>query len=61
MRALLIYQRDLLGLICQREECASTGVHALHFAGIHGSKDLGAFSICLSGGYDDDKDEGDFM
>ena len=47
--------------MCQREECASTGVHALHFAGIHGSKDLGAFSICLSGGYDDDKDEGDFM
>lgn len=45
----------------QREECASAGVHALNFAGIHGTKDLGAFSICLSGGYEDDKDEGDFL
>ncbi|KIJ95627.1 hypothetical protein K443DRAFT_682892 [Laccaria amethystina LaAM-08-1] len=44
-----------------REECVSAGVHALHFAGIHGTNRLGAFSICLSGGYEDDKDEGHFF
>lgn len=44
-----------------REECANAGVHALHWAGIHGTKDLGGFSVCLSNSYEDDEDGGDTL
>lgn len=39
------------------------GVHALSQAGIHGDarENGGAYSICLSGGYEDNKDLGDKM
>ena len=37
------------------------GVHAVTVAGIHGSKKTGAYSVCLSGGYEDDSDDGDFL
>jgi len=43
-----------------RRECSDAGVHRPLNAGIAGSKD-GAASICISGGYEDDKDEGDFI
>jgi E3 ubiquitin-protein ligase UHRF1 len=33
-------------------------VHRPHVAGIHGRESEGAYSIVLSGGYDDDRDEG---
>ncbi|KAF8135181.1 PUA-like domain-containing protein [Boletus edulis] len=44
-----------------RQELSDAGVHAPTWAGIHGdsSPDGGAFSICISGGYEDNKDNGD--
>ena len=33
---------------------SEAGVHRPHVAGIHGREDDGAFSIVLSGGYEDD-------
>ncbi|RXW21412.1 hypothetical protein EST38_g4422 [Candolleomyces aberdarensis] len=44
-----------------RAACSKARVHGPTFAGIHGSKAYGAYSICLSGGYEDNVDEGDFM
>ncbi|KAF4622344.1 hypothetical protein D9613_009296 [Agrocybe pediades] len=44
-----------------RKECAEKGVHARNFAGIAGSSKDGAFSICVSGGYQDDVDNGDYI
>ncbi|KAH9475259.1 E3 ubiquitin-protein ligase UHRF1 [Psilocybe cubensis] len=44
-----------------RIECSKAGIHAPTVAGIAGTVKDGAFSICVSGGYRDDKDEGDFM
>lgn len=34
---------------------SEAGVHRPHVAGIHGREEDGAFSIVLSGGYEDDK------
>ena len=34
---------------------SEAGVHRPHVAGIHGREDEGAYSIVLSGGYEDDK------
>jgi len=42
-----------------REECANDGVHVRRFAGISGDSARGAYSVVLSGGYEDDSDEGD--
>jgi E3 ubiquitin-protein ligase UHRF1 len=39
----------------------NVAVHTNKFAGISGSKTTGAFSVVLSGGYEDDIDEGDVM
>ncbi|KAF5331829.1 hypothetical protein D9611_008923 [Ephemerocybe angulata] len=44
-----------------RAECSKARVHGKTVAGIHGSKDNGAYSICISGGYEDDYDRGDFI
>ena len=33
---------------------SEAGVHRPHVAGIHGREDEGAYSIVLSGGYEDD-------
>ncbi|KAF9785453.1 PUA-like domain-containing protein [Thelephora terrestris] len=41
-----------------RDECARDGVHAPSTAGIWGGKD-GAYSIVMSGGYEDDHDRGE--
>ena len=38
---------------------SEAGVHRPHVAGIHGREDEGAYSIVLSGGYEDDEDDGD--
>ncbi|KAG1899429.1 PUA-like domain-containing protein [Suillus fuscotomentosus] len=42
-----------------RKECYNAGVHLQSEPGIHGTKEMGAFSIVVSGQYKDDKDEGD--
>ncbi|KAI0656401.1 PUA-like domain-containing protein [Cubamyces menziesii] len=42
-----------------REELRKAGVHAAPRAGIHGQRDRGAFSIVMSGVYEDDTDYGD--
>jgi len=42
-----------------RDDCVQAGVHVVRFAGIHGSKEYGACSVCLSGGYEDDADKGE--
>ena len=35
-------------------QVSEAGVHRPHVAGIHGREDEGAYSIVLSGGYEDD-------
>ena len=40
-------------------QCGECGVHRPHVAGIHGRESEGAFSIVLSGGYEDDMDDGE--
>lgn len=42
-----------------RVQVSESGIHRPHVAGIHGRENEGAYSIVLSGGYDDDKDDGD--
>ncbi|UYV74335.1 UHRF2 [Cordylochernes scorpioides] len=42
-----------------RVQVSEAGVHRPHVAGIHGTEKKGAYSIVLSGGYEDDKDDGD--
>nr|CAD7446560.1 unnamed protein product [Timema bartmani] len=42
-----------------RMQASEAGIHRPHVAGIHGREDRGAFSIVLSGGYEDDVDNGD--
>lgn len=42
-----------------RVQVSEAGVHRPHVAGIHGREDDGAYSIVLSGGYEDDQDDGD--
>jgi putative restriction endonuclease len=44
-----------------RKEAAAAGVHKPLQAGISGSKDDGADSIVISGGYEDDSDSGDVI
>lgn len=38
---------------------SESGVHRPHVAGIHGRETEGAYSIVLSGGYEDDVDNGE--
>jgi len=45
-------------IFATREECKNAGVHIPQVAGIHGDMNIGAFSICMSGGYEDDEDHG---
>ena len=40
---------------------SEAGVHRPHVAGIHGREDEGAYSIVLSGGYEDDKVRGSIL
>lgn len=40
-------------------KASEAGVHRPHVAGIHGRENEGAYSIVLSGGYEDDEDNGD--
>ncbi|GIY43285.1 e3 ubiquitin-protein ligase UHRF1, partial [Caerostris darwini] len=42
-----------------RVQVSESGVHRPHVAGIHGRENDGAYSIVLSGGYEDDLDEGE--
>lgn len=42
-----------------RVQVSESGVHRPHVAGIHGRESDGAYSIVLSGGYEDDVDNGD--
>ncbi|PWZ03607.1 hypothetical protein BCV70DRAFT_197809 [Testicularia cyperi] len=43
----------------KRIGCSTDAVHAPTVAGISGNEDVGCWSICLSGGYEDDVDEGE--
>jgi len=43
-----------------REDCSNDAIHAPWVAGISGS-DKGAYSVALSGGYEDDVDMGDYF
>lgn len=38
---------------------SEAGVHRPNVSGIHGRQEEGAYSIVLSGGYEDDKDDGE--
>lgn len=40
-------------------QASESGVHRPHVAGIHGRENEGSYSIVLSGGYEDDEDEGE--
>ncbi|XP_064113052.1 E3 ubiquitin-protein ligase UHRF1-like [Macrobrachium nipponense] len=42
-----------------RLQVSEAGIHRPHVAGIHGRESEGAYSIVLSGGYEDDEDNGD--
>ncbi|KAF8803989.1 SRA-YDG [Phlegmacium glaucopus] len=42
-----------------RKDCSAAGVHAPNYAGIAGNRTYGAYSICMSGGYEDDQDKGE--
>lgn len=42
-----------------RVQVSESGVHRPHVAGIHGRENEGSYSIVLSGGYEDDKDDGE--
>jgi len=51
------------GVLCgsswkYRVQVSETGIHRPPVAGIHGQEKVGAFSIVLSGGYEDDEDNG---
>ena len=47
-------------IFTDRKELHDAGVHAPLVAGISGSQTEGADSIVMSGGYEDDEDNGDF-
>lgn len=47
--------------LTRRAALAESGVHVLRQAGIHGDAELGAFSICMSKGYEDNVDRGNTM
>ena len=38
---------------------SESGIHRPHVAGLHGRENEGAYSIVLSGGYDEDTDDGE--
>nr|XP_018914523.1 PREDICTED: E3 ubiquitin-protein ligase UHRF1-like [Bemisia tabaci] len=42
-----------------RLQASEAGIHRPHVAGIHGRESEGAYSIVLSGGYEDDVDDGE--
>jgi len=42
-----------------RIQLSEMGIHRPPVSGIHANKDLGAMSICLNGGYEDDVDNGE--
>ncbi|CAH8257128.1 unnamed protein product [Arabidopsis lyrata] len=44
-----------------RQECRQWGAHFPHVAGISGQSAVGAQSVALSGGYDDDEDHGEWF
>ena len=44
-----------------RKDCSSAGVHTQNYAGIAGSTINGAYSVCMSGGYEDDQDHGETL
>jgi SAD/SRA domain len=46
--------------VLSRPDCAKAGLHGVGTAGIHGSKANVAYSICVSGGYEHNIDDGDW-
>jgi hypothetical protein len=61
VRLVPFHQRDLPQTNVLRVDCSQDGVHAPLRAGIHGTADSGAYSIVMSGGYEDDEDYGDTL
>ena len=53
--------RNAHSTFSSRRACAKAGVHIAPFAGIAGSAEHGAYSVVLSGGYEDDEDHGDML
>ncbi|KAN0063769.1 hypothetical protein ACQY0O_003819 [Thecaphora frezii] len=45
----------------KRMHCSTDAVHAPTVAGISGNPQVGCWSVCLSGGYEDDFDNGDYF
>jgi hypothetical protein len=43
---------------CHRMDCSKAAIHAPVVAGISGDQKKGAWSVALSGGYEDDVDAG---
>lgn len=50
-----------MAFMIYRADCAAKGVHRAPVAGISGSATDGAYSICVSSAYEDDKDNGDTL
>ena len=48
-------------VFANREELRLSGIHAPPRAGIWGKQDEGSASIVLSGGYEDDVDDGEYI
>ncbi|KAJ3873463.1 hypothetical protein F5051DRAFT_121993 [Lentinula edodes] len=46
-------------ILSSRQECSDRGLHGPTQAGIHGNATYGAYSVVLSGGYEDDEDNGE--
>ncbi|KAE9401455.1 hypothetical protein BT96DRAFT_602631 [Gymnopus androsaceus JB14] len=46
-------------ILKSRKECSDLGLHGPTQAGIHGNAVHGAYSVVLSGGYEDDEDNGE--
>ncbi|KAF9067257.1 PUA-like domain-containing protein [Rhodocollybia butyracea] len=46
-------------IFATRKICSDIGLHGPTQAGIHGNVVYGAYSVVLSGGYEDDEDHGD--
>lgn len=47
------------GCILYKKQVSEAGIHRPLVAGIHGKGNEGAYSIVVSGGYEDDMDNGD--
>ncbi|OJA11140.1 hypothetical protein AZE42_02384 [Rhizopogon vesiculosus] len=52
---------DVGKIFATKAEARKAGIHAAEQGGIHGDQHLGAFSVCLSKGYEDNIDKGNII